>query len=428
MGIGSTVRARSGGFRLSARSVRGPEAGSLERVRRPSSLDASQRAAPRDVPSPAAGARLPTSAVGGVTFGRTSASSRRHRPRAGHAHRGVLRCHEHTDPPSLPREPGHLSPRRPTARAAPTPVACRCDPFRLGGRTPPPRAIVSTASATESEFRFNGLRPDSMLRVLVTPKATSVLRPTPRIWRARSSTEHADAGWASPYVAARTRVSLRDDLRALKSPSHSHVVGDGGTDLTRLTHGDEPVDRTGRRRLQRHRDGRSSGWLGRPSICGPALHAGQPRPKSEASIVPRRARPRRRGATDSEVLFHVKHRPATEVEEEPVSEARSIRPRCGGVAPGTRSTDDLTRPRARGYSSRRRRVAPDPDSCRSRRTVAVESRRESPCAHRGYSARSAPGRFTRPPALRSRSDRPQDRRLLGITGPHTASGHEGTGG
>lgn len=342
MCIGSTVRARSGAFRLSARSVRGPEAGSLERVRRPSSLDASQRAAPRDVPSPAAGARLPTSAVGGVTFGRTSTSSRRHRPRAGRAHRGVLRCHEHRSPiaASSARSPFTSStdstrgsdagglPLRPLSigRANPSLLMRSCRQ-----RQPPRASSASTVSA------------------LIPCSACSSLRRQPRCFGQLPGSGGREVAPSMPTPAGPVRTWLRarvppSGTTSVLSRVHliRHVVGDGGTDLTRLTHGDEPVDRTGRRRLQRHRDGRSSGWLGRPSICGPALHAGQPRPKSEASIVPRRARPRRRGATDSDVLFHVKHRPATEVEEEPVSEARSIRPRCGGVAPGTRSTDDLT--------------------------------------------------------------------------------------
>lgn len=176
----------------------------------------------------------------------------------------------------------------------------------------------------------------STVSALIPCSACSSLRRQPRCFGQLPGSGGREAAPSMPTPAG----PVRTWLRARVSPSGTtsvlsrvhlirHVVGDGGTDLTRLTHGDEPVDRTGRRRLQRHRDGRSSGWLG------------------EAEHLWSRSACR---ATTSEIRGE--HRPATR-------------------APGTPGSDRLrgavsreTSPRDRGGGRTRLRGAQHPPSLR----------------------------------------------------------------
>lgn len=208
-------------------------------------------------------------AVDGLTIGRRPKSRAADiGPRAGRAHHGDLRVHEHTDPPSLRREPGqlHVADRH-HARLRPCWLPRRSfdregEPFPASSdrvdECQPPRAI----------FRFNGLRPDSSSASSSVRRQThtSALRPTPRIFRANGSTEHCRRrlGQSVRDCAHASRAQART-LRALMSPGRLLVVGEGDTDLT------ADAQRQARRpqqanTRQRHRVGRSHGWHGRPSI------------------------------------------------------------------------------------------------------------------------------------------------------------------
>lgn len=159
------------------------------------------------------GGRCPpgASAVGSLIIGRRPAS------RAVRAHHGDLRVHEHTDPPSLRREPGqlHVADRH-HARLRPCWLPRRSFD-REGEPLPASGDRVDECQPPRASFRFNGLRPDSSSASSSVRRQThtSALRPTPRISRANSSTEHC---------RRRLGQSVRDCAHASRAQARTSVL------------------------------------------------------------------------------------------------------------------------------------------------------------------------------------------------------------